>query len=117
MFYWPLSSAAFGISSSIFAGIIVAIWLYSKFWDIYDDNDESEDSFELDDIGFFLNTDTESVTTNREESTVQHDGGNQVTCKILSATSVVIIEEMVEKLVRLGPVVSRRHVDSFNCAS
>ena len=76
MFYWPLSSAAFGITSNILFGIIIASWLYFKFCKDYAADDESEESFEIDDLGgSFLNTDTESSATNLEDTALEQERG------------------------------------------
>ena len=81
MFYWPLSSAFLGIFSNAVLGIFAAFWLYMKFFnDSGADDDESERSFQIDDIHeSFFNTDTESFAANQiEESLERERGKNEI---------------------------------------
>jgi len=74
MFYWPLSSALFGITSNLLFGIVASLWLYFKFCKGYHGEDDvSEESFEIEDIESFLHTDTESFPTNVEETPLAHE--------------------------------------------
>ena len=76
MFYWPLSSALFGITSNLLFGIVASLWLYFKFCKGYHGEDDvSEESFEIEDIESFLHTDTESFPTNVEETPLAHEVG------------------------------------------
>ena len=72
MFYWPLTAATLGISSNVIVGFLLAVWLYFKFCNEPSvQDDESEESFVIDDImGTGFNTETEStvatVTTTQQ---------------------------------------------------
>ena len=100
MFYWPFSSAVFGITSNLFVGIIVAIWLYFKFCKDYDSDEESEESFEIDDIGYFLNTDTESLATNLEDTHLEPTEGWSLPYAILFPGFLTIVYDSVAILLR-----------------
>ncbi len=80
MFYWPVTSAAFGIVSNVLLGTIVSFWLYMKFCK-KEIEEETEELFEIDENYSAASTvDTESL---HEEDADQVQVGGNVFCLLL----------------------------------